>query len=158
MRVCQPEPLARQRLSTSAGSRRLIETLGFPDGGRPKRLPPRLRTARDNISSESSGSSLSGLFEVRRVPADFSRIAFPHRKDVACGPTRCVAHHYHATTKKSDTQDAPFSIVVSIIVDLQRQTGEDLPGVLEIEPSLLEDAVSLGWVVCDAHTALLYIH
>ena len=36
----------------------------------------------------SSGSSRSGLLEVRRVAADFAGIALSHREDVACGATR----------------------------------------------------------------------
>ncbi len=57
MRVCEPGPVARQRSMTSAGNRNVMSLRGFEDTGR----PPLLTTARDNISSVSSGSSSYSL-------------------------------------------------------------------------------------------------
>ena len=53
MRVCQPEPVAFQRLITSAGNRNEMSFRGLGDRG----LPPLFIVARANIFSVSSGNS-----------------------------------------------------------------------------------------------------
>jgi hypothetical protein len=156
IRVCQPIPLARQRFRTSGGSRRLIATFGFSDFGRPTRLPARFSTARESISSVSSGSSLLALLEVRRVPANFSFIASPHRKYVASIATRHIANHDHATLEEADTQDALLAIVMPVVFHLQRKTLEDLRSALEIQATLFQSSSALCCVIGDTHAINVY--
>ena len=92
IRLCQPGPLALQRSMTSTGSRMEMSLRGLADRGR----PPLLTTARDNISSVSSGSSLySGArivwasirarsdFKVCREAGFFTIVGLSHAENVA---------------------------------------------------------------------------
>lgn len=151
MRVCQPAPLARQRAITSGGNRRLMETFGLSSGGRPTGLPPRLRTERESISSVSSGTSLSGLVEVRRVPADFARIALPHGDNVTSGSSYCICNHHHPTVEIPDAKNSTFTVIPAGIFNFQRQTGENITRPFEIESALNQRSFALGIVVGDSH-------
>jgi hypothetical protein len=156
MRVCQPMPVARQRFNTSGGSRMLIATFGFSDLGRPTRLPPRFSTARESISSVSSGSSLLALLEVRRVPADFPFIASPHRKYVACSAAGRIGDHDHPTIEKADAQDAFLAVVVAVVFHFQREAIKDIRSSLEIESALFQSSSAFCWVIGDTHDITVY--
>src|SRR5450631_48222 len=122
MRVCQPGPVARQRATTSAGSRKEMSCRGFAERGR----PPLLTVARASISSVSSGSSwyseremrwastrARSEFEVRRETGLLTVVGLPHAEDVANRATRRVADDHHSTFQSAVANDPPLTIVLT---------------------------------------------
>ena len=165
MRVCHPGPVARQRLTTSAGKRRLINCRGLAERGR----PPFFTTARASISSVSSGSSLysDGLMtclstrarsepEVRRETGLLTIVCLSHAEDVASRATRGIADYHEPAGQQPEAQDSAFTIVPARILDFDRQALEDNDGVLEIQAPLCERLLALGGIVGYAHRVIVY--
>src|SRR6478609_9709142 len=145
MRVCHPGPVALQRSSTSAGSRREINLRGFAESGR----PPLLTFARASMSLVRRGSSSYSLafilcastrarsdFKERRDAGFFATIGFPHAENVAIRATRRVADDHHSALQQAIANDASFAIVLSQVFDLYGHTLKDKLGVGEIQSSL----------------------
>jgi hypothetical protein len=90
------------------------------------------------------------------VAADFAGIALSHREAVACGATRGEADHHHATTQEADQQDAPLSMVASVVTDPHRGVIKDFPSTLEAQATLNERLRSLRRVIRDQHVVNVY--
>jgi len=164
MRVCQPGPVARQRWITSAGSRSEMSFLGLAERGR----PPLLTTARANISSVSSGSSLySDGFarcasireslepKVRREAGFFSVISFPHAENVAYRAARGVADDHQASGQFAEADDPSFTVVLARVLNLHGQAAEDDSRVLEVEAPILQGLLPLRRVVGQEHKVIV---
>src|SRR5690348_2445791 len=98
--VCQPGPWLRKWLSTSASSRRVVETFGCSDFGR-----PRFTGAASNFAfhfgEDRSGAS-SGSTKAGAVVRLFFAIGFPHRNDAAGRAARCPDQNDHPAGETPD--------------------------------------------------------
>ena len=115
MRVCHPGPLAFQRSMTSSGRRMEISLRGLVERGR----PPFFTTARDKVSSVSSGSSLysCGRIECASTLArsDFkvwcetcflTMVCLSHAENVARSASWRVPDHHQPARKQAVADDA----------------------------------------------------
>ncbi len=165
MRVCQPGPVARQRSMTSGGSRKLMSWRGFRDLGR----PPLLTTARASMASVSSGSSLysCGLItcastrlrsepEVRREAGLLTIVGLSHAEDVTTRATRGVADYDDPAMQEAVADNAAFTIVLTIIYDLDSSACEDQQSVFKIQATLGKGLVALGRIVGDTHRVIVF--
>jgi len=165
MRVCQPGPVARQRFTTSGGRRREMSWRGFAERGR----PPLLTTARRNISSVSSGSSLYSERRIRcastRLRSDrkvrreavlLTSIGLSHAEDVAIRATRGVADDDQASLELAVAEHPSLAIVLARVLDLDGQTCEHDRGILKIQTSFRHRPGTLVRIVGNAHR-LVYI-
>ena len=75
---------------------------------------------------------------------------------MACGATRGEADHHHASSQEADQQDAPLSIVASVVIDLDREAIKDFPSILEVQATLNERLRSLRWLIGDQHVVNVY--
>lgn len=145
---------------TSGGRRRLISCLGFCDLGR----PPLLTTARLSMSSVSSGSSLYswGLTtceatlvrsepKVRGEAGLLTVICLSHAEDVSDSATGRVAHNDQASTQEAEAEHTAFTIVFSVVIDLNSDASEDFWCILEIQSALFKRLGSLGRIEGDVH-------
>jgi len=137
---------------------------GLAERGR----PPFLMTARASISSVSSGSSLysTGLTtcastrarsepKVRREAGLLTFVCLSHAEDVANRATRGVADHYEPAAEQTKAEDSVFTIVLALVLDLDRDAVEDSIGVLEVQTPLSQRALALGRIVCYAHVVIV---
>lgn len=165
IRVCQPGPVARQRFTTSGGKRREMSWRGLGERGR----PPLLTTARRNISSVSSGSSLyserrircaSTRFrsepKVRREAVLLTAVGLSHAEDVAIRATRGIADYDQAVFELAVANHSNLAIVLARVLNLYGQAGEHERGIFEIQASFLQRSSPLVRIVGDAH-GLVYI-
>ena len=145
IRVCHPGPVAFQRSMTSTGRRIEMSFRGFAERGR----PPLFTTARDNASSESSGSSLYSRarmacastlarsdFKVRRETGLFTIVCLSHAEYVARCTARGVANYNETPGQQAVANDAAFAIVLARVFDLDRDALEDDDCVFKVQPSI----------------------
>ena len=160
IRVCQPGPEARHRSITSGGSRSEMSCRGLGERGR----PPLFTTARDSISSVSSGSSLysDGLMtcastsfisepEVGREAGLFTIIGLSHAEDVACCAALRVPDDDKSAAQASVADDPLLAVVLPDVLNFNGSALEDKPGIVEVESSLQQCLVALGLVEGDLH-------
>lgn len=165
MRVCHPGPVALQRSSTSAGSRREINFRGFAESG----LPPLLTFARASMSLVRRGSSSYSLafilcastrsrsdFKERRDAGFFAAIGFPHAENVAIRATRRIADDDHSALQPAIANHASFAIVFSQVLDLHGHTRKDVLGVGEIQSPIGLCSSALGLIEEDLHSVIVY--
>ena len=133
---------------------------GFAERGR----PPLFTTARDNASSESSGSSLYSRarmecastfarsdFKVRRETSLFTIVCLSHAEYMArCAP-RGVADYNEAPGQQAVADDAAFAVVLALIFDLDRGALEDDGCVVKVQPPIGQRARTFDWDECDAN-------
>ena len=138
---------------------------GLSDLGR----PPFLTTARANIASVSSGSSLysCGLItcastrsrsepKVRREAGLFTFIGLSHAEDMAFRATRRVANDHQATIQQAKADDSLLTVVLANVFDLNRHALEDCNCVIEVEPSLFQCLQAFGRIEGDSHSDIVY--
>ena len=165
MRVCQPGPVAFQRLMTSAGSLIEINCRGFAERGR----PPLLTTARSSISSVNSGSSrysdalircVSTLArsepKVRREARFFPVICFPHAEYVAYRATRRVSDHNQSASQFSEADDPLLAIVPTRVLDLHGRPCKDKWRIFKVEPPVPQRPLTFSRIVGNAHLVIVY--
>ena len=59
-------------------------------------------------------------------------------------------------SQEADQQDAPLSVVASVVIDLDREAIKDFPRVLEVQATLNERLRSLRRVIGDQHVVNVY--
>jgi hypothetical protein len=122
MRVCQPGPVAFHLARTSDGSRIVTCLRGLRDTGR----PPFFITARDSISSESSGKSRYSFarttcastcarsdFKVRREARLFAGICFPDAENMPVVTTWHVAQNHHPARQPAIADDTSLARIIA---------------------------------------------
>jgi hypothetical protein len=165
MRVCHPGPVARHRSITSGGSRNEIACRGLGERGRPPLFTRALRSAL-SVSSGSSRYScgrntcasifLRSDFKVRREARLFTGIGFRHAENVARRATRRVPDDHQTPGKPSITNNATFTVVLPVVVDLDSAARQHHLGVIEIETALVGRVLALRRVVGPMHE-IMYI-
>jgi hypothetical protein len=68
---------------------------------------------------------------------------------VAIRATRRVAYDDYATVEYAEADDADFTVVSAIVLDLERRSRENEPCVLEVESAFRKGGCSLGRIVRD---------
>ena len=127
-----------------------------------------LTTARDNISSVSSGSCLysDGLmtWESTRAKSEpkmrceaglLTVVGLSHAEDVANRATRGVADYYQPASKQAKAEDAAFTVVFACVFDLDRHALEDSGCVFKVLAALSECSSAFGWIVGDSHLVIV---
>ena len=165
MRVCHPGPVALQRSSTSAGSRREINFRGFVESG----LPPLLTFARASMSLVRRGNSSYSFafilcastrsrldFKERRDAGFFAAIGFPHAENVAIRATRRVTDDDHSALQQAVANDASFAIVFSQILKFHSHTCKDVLGVGEIQSQVGLCPGALDLIEEDLYSVIVY--
>jgi len=113
---------------------------GLDETGR----PPFLTTARSSMSSVSCGSSAYSLafttcastrdrldLKERRDTRFFTDIGFPHAKYVSFLATLRATDHHHPTHKVAVTDNADFSVVLAVVLNLKSGAFKNVGGVLK---------------------------
>lgn len=82
-------------------------------------------------------------------------VGLSHAEDVTNRATRGVAYNDDSAMQEAIADDAAFTVVLSIIHDLDRCAGKDQSSVFEVQAALGEGLVALGGIVGDAHEVIV---
>ncbi len=93
-------------------------------------------------------------FKVRADAGLFAFIGFSHTKDMSGCSSRRIANYHHAPSQVAKTNYAYFAVVLTCILDLKGEIGEDGSGILEIEAALLKRNLPLDRIVANPHEIL----
>src|SRR5437868_3233127 len=131
MRVCQPDPCFRKCARTSASNRKVVDTFGASDLGR-----PRFTGARSNFAFhfgvERSGAS-SASTKAGTVRFLLFAIGFPQRNDAARPAARSPDENDHPGLETADRDVAKLAIVLAIVLNREGRAVENLSGIGHIE-------------------------
>ena len=61
-----------------------------------------------------------------------------------------VANYHHAPGQVAEADNAYLAVVLTRVLDLESETGEDGGGILEIEATLIKRLLPLAWIVANA--------
>jgi hypothetical protein len=62
-----------------------------------------------------------------------------------------IADHDETTRETAETDYALLAVIAASVLDFERETGEDLRRVFEVEAALIQRLFALGRIITDEH-------